>query len=58
VVPPDDATALLDALSALVTDSQRRRRLGDAARALVLEHHDASRNASAIVDLMIDLAGT
>jgi glycosyltransferase involved in cell wall biosynthesis len=57
VVPPDDATALLDALSALVVDSQRRRRLGDAARALVLEHHDASKNASAIVDLMIDLAG-
>jgi glycosyltransferase involved in cell wall biosynthesis len=57
VVPPGDVAALARALSTLVTDPQRRTRLGDAARALVLEHYDASKNASSIVALMIDIAG-
>jgi glycosyltransferase involved in cell wall biosynthesis len=57
VVPPGDVAALAGALSSLVTDSQRRKRLGDAARALVLEQYDASKNATAIVDLMISIAG-
>jgi glycosyltransferase involved in cell wall biosynthesis len=57
VVPPGDAAALTSALSALVTDPEQRQRLGDAARALVLEQYDASKNAAAIVELMIDIAG-
>ena len=57
LVPPGDAAALSCALSALVTDPERRKRLGDSARALVLERYDAAKNSSAIVDLMIDVAG-
>ena len=57
VVPPGDIAALAGALSTLVTEPDRRKRLGEAARALVLERYDASKNATAIVDLMIDIAG-
>ena len=46
LVPPGDAAALAGALSALVTDPTRRTCLGEAARALVLEHYDAAKNAS------------
>jgi len=56
-VPPGDAAALSGALSALVVDPQRRRRLGDSARALVLDRYDAAKNSSATVELMIDVAG-
>jgi glycosyltransferase involved in cell wall biosynthesis len=57
MVPPGDVAALVHALSALIADPVRRRQLGDAARALVLESYDAAKNSSAIVDLMIDVAG-
>jgi glycosyltransferase involved in cell wall biosynthesis len=57
MVPPGDVAALVHALSALIADPLRRRQLGDAARALVLESYDAAKNSSAIVDLMIDVAG-
>jgi glycosyltransferase involved in cell wall biosynthesis len=57
LVPPGDAAALAGALSALVTDPKRRACLGEAARELVLERYDAAKNASVLVDLMIDVVG-
>jgi glycosyltransferase involved in cell wall biosynthesis len=39
LVPPHDAGAIRDAVSLLMNDVELRRRLGDAARAHVLEHH-------------------
>ena len=54
VVPTGDATALHCALSALVADPQKRKCLGDAARELVVDQYDAFKNATAIVELMID----
>jgi glycosyltransferase involved in cell wall biosynthesis len=56
MVPSGDVAALSRALSALVSDPVRRRRLGDAARALVVESYDAAKNSSAIVNLMIEIA--
>lgn len=38
LVPPDDATALADAITKLANDHDLRRRLGSAARARALEH--------------------
>ena len=40
-----------------MTDPTQRKRMGDAAKALVLDRYDAVKNSSAIVELMIDLAG-
>jgi len=58
VVPPGDVRALAGALSALVIDPALRKCLGEAARALIVEEYDAAKNSSAIVDLMIDIAGS
>ena len=57
VVRPGDAAALANALSSLVIEPGLRTRLGNAARARVVEHYDASKNATAIVELMIEIAG-
>jgi glycosyltransferase involved in cell wall biosynthesis len=57
IVPPGDADTLAAALSGLVTDAQLRRRLGDGARALILEQYDAAKNAAAILDLLLEVCG-
>ncbi|MGL5857336.1 MAG: glycosyltransferase family 4 protein [Angustibacter sp.] len=45
LVPPQDAAALARALTPLLYDSQTRRRMGQAARAWVLEHRTWHRSA-------------
>lgn len=50
LVAAGDVDGLVAELGALVADGQLRRRLGGAARALVESDHDASKNASAIVE--------
>jgi glycosyltransferase involved in cell wall biosynthesis len=57
VVPPADPGALAAALSKLVLDAPLRREMGARARALVEQSFDASKNATAVVELMCDVAG-
>ena len=46
LIPPGDTPALTAALERLLTDEPLRRRLGDAARARVLEKHSLAAMAS------------
>jgi glycosyltransferase involved in cell wall biosynthesis len=55
-VPPGDARALAGAVSELASDAGRRRRLGDAGRALVLERHTWGHRARTILDLARELS--
>jgi glycosyltransferase involved in cell wall biosynthesis len=57
LVPRGDARALADAVAALVGDPARRRRLGDAGRALVLAQHTWEHRARTILDLAEAVAG-
>ncbi|HLF79275.1 MAG TPA: glycosyltransferase family 4 protein [Dehalococcoidia bacterium] len=52
VVPPDDATALGDALVNLVENPSRSRQMGEAGRAAAEERFDARANAKRILHLM------
>lgn len=56
LVEPDDTAALADALRRLVDDPALRQRMGAAARRRAEEHFDATRNARAIVDLLLSCA--
>jgi glycosyltransferase involved in cell wall biosynthesis len=56
VVPPGDATALADAIAAVVGDPGRRERLGTAARAWA-RAHDADWTASAFEALYAEVVG-
>lgn len=52
VIPPDDPTALADAIVRLAADEGLRLRLGRQARALVERQHDQRRNARRLLALM------
>jgi len=51
LVPPGDARALADALSALLTDTDRARRLGEAGRERVLREFSAAAAAERVLEL-------
>jgi glycosyltransferase involved in cell wall biosynthesis len=57
LVPPDDASALGDALEQLVDDASLRREMGARGRAIAEERFDARRNALAVLDLMRRVSG-
>ncbi|MDQ6671984.1 MAG: glycosyltransferase family 4 protein [Chloroflexota bacterium] len=56
LVPAGDSSALDAALTALTSDSQRRRRLGKASYALARQKFDAERNNRALLDLVLGVA--
>jgi alpha-maltose-1-phosphate synthase len=51
LIPPGDARALAEAVAALVADVDRRRRLGEAGRALVAAEHTWEHRARSILEL-------
>ena len=55
VVPPDDVTALRQALDELLADPARRRAMGRGGHALARERFDASANNRTLLDLVADL---
>ena len=55
--PPGDAAALADTLSALLDDVSLRRRLGAAARELVMERHRMDHVIQRYADLYASLVG-
>jgi glycosyltransferase involved in cell wall biosynthesis len=56
VIDPDDGNALRDRLLRLTTDPELCARMGRASRAYGEERFDMVKNASSILDLLIDLA--
>ncbi|HET9251878.1 MAG TPA: glycosyltransferase [Candidatus Eisenbacteria bacterium] len=58
LVPPADPESLAGALEKLAHDPERRRRMGRAARAKVLESFDLSRNAARLADLIREVPRT
>jgi glycosyltransferase involved in cell wall biosynthesis len=52
LVSPGDASALAEALAALIADPARRRRMGEAGRARVEAEHDAGREADWLLSLL------
>lgn len=52
LVPQGDAPALADAVASLAADRERRRRLGQAGRALVATHHTWQHRARSILELV------
>jgi glycosyltransferase involved in cell wall biosynthesis len=52
LVPAGDVNALVAALRPLIDDDQRRRTLGDRARRLAEDEHDAKTNVSRLADLL------
>ena len=56
LIPPGDLDALVDALRRLIGDAGERRRMGEAAAALVRSNFDALHNARQIVDLLRTVA--
>ena len=56
LVPPADEAALTAALDRLVADPALRRSLGTNARQLVRDDFNAAKNASRLVDLLMDVA--
>ncbi|HXT22856.1 MAG TPA: glycosyltransferase family 4 protein, partial [Thermoanaerobaculia bacterium] len=57
LVPPESAAALADALIALLTDPERRRRMGEAGRARVAERFSIDRVAERHLELLRRLSG-
>jgi glycosyltransferase involved in cell wall biosynthesis len=53
LVPPGDVDALAIALKRLVLDSGLRRQFGENAHRLVVEGHDAGKNARRLVELIL-----
>lgn len=51
-VPPDDASALAEAIEALISDPRRRTAMGTAARALVEARYDSEKNYGRLVTLL------
>jgi glycosyltransferase involved in cell wall biosynthesis len=58
VVAPGDAADLARAVTALVDDAGRRRRMGRAGYALAQEKFNAARNNRALLDLLVEVAQT
>jgi glycosyltransferase involved in cell wall biosynthesis len=56
LVPPESATALADALLALLADPERRRRMGEAGRRRVAERFSIERVAAQYLELLERLA--
>lgn len=56
LVRAGDVAMLTDALRQLISDGERRRELGDAARGLADRSHDALRNAHRIAEIVRDVA--
>jgi starch synthase len=52
LVPKGDAPALADAVAMLAADRERRRRFGEAGRALVAAHHTWQHRAQSILELV------
>ena len=57
LVPPGDDVALVAALERLVSDPALRHSLGANAQRVVREDFNAAKNASRVVDLLVDVAG-
>ncbi len=57
LVPPESAAALADALIALLTDPERRRQMGEAAKRRVAEHFAIERVAEQHLELLRKLGG-
>jgi glycosyltransferase involved in cell wall biosynthesis len=55
VVGAGDGQALYEALAALVSDRERRQRMGRAGHALARQKFDAGRNNRALVDLVVEM---
>jgi glycosyltransferase involved in cell wall biosynthesis len=55
LTPPGDVNALRAALARVLTDSDLRRRLGEAARARVLDCYRAEDNANRVLDLLVSV---
>jgi glycosyltransferase involved in cell wall biosynthesis len=55
LVPKGDSPKLADALAALLADSGRRARMGEAAYAYAQEHFDARKTAMRLVELYREL---
>ena len=51
-VPPDDPDSLMRAVTSLVSDEQRRRAMGDAARALAVSRYDIEANTLKLFRLL------
>ena len=58
LIPPNDSSALRDAIASLLADSTRRARMGAAARAIVEERFDASKNARKLLDLLHEVTAS
>jgi phosphatidyl-myo-inositol alpha-mannosyltransferase len=56
-VPPDDADALVDAVAALVADEERRRAMGERARAVAVERYSWPRIARRLVEIYEQVTG-
>lgn len=57
LVPPRDATALANALAGLLDEPARRRQLGLAARATILDVFDSRRNTGTLAELFFERIG-
>lgn len=58
MVPPGDVDAMRLAITSLLKDPERRRRLGECARSAAVEHHDVRHFGAALHELMIEAART
>ncbi|MGH3076607.1 MAG: glycosyltransferase family 4 protein [Gaiellaceae bacterium] len=56
-VPPDDAEALVDAVAALVADEERRRAMGEHARAVAVDRYSWPRIACRLVEIYEQVTG-
>jgi glycosyltransferase involved in cell wall biosynthesis len=57
LVPPGDDAALASALDRLVSDPALRHALGANAQTVVRDEFNAAKNASRLVDLLVETAG-
>ena len=56
-VPPDDSGALVDAVAALVADEERRRTMGERARAIAVERYSWPRIARRLAEIYEQVTG-